>query len=191
MTLSIDTIEKNWETFSHLVEKCSGESGRNLLDALGDRIASCPLNMKEDQGGAYPGGMIESALEVTMTMRKLVKTLDFSDINPLSVLKVGLLHDIGKIGDLNSERFVIQDSEWHIQKLGQMYKYNEDCQKTSVSHGSLFLLQSFSVELTMDEWLAIQISQGSHFEENRFYVGSEPDLAILLQCAKKIANSKM
>jgi putative nucleotidyltransferase with HDIG domain len=190
MTLSIDQIEKNWETFEHLVEKCCGEKGTNFLDKLGTRIAACPLNMKESQGGAYPGGLIEHALTVTMTMRKIVKTLEIDNVNPLSILKVGLLHDIGKIGDEKSERFVSQDSSWHRDNLGQMYKYNEDSQKTSVSHAGLFLLQSFGIELTLDEWIAIQVSQGSHYEENRFYVGTEPILAVILQNSKKISSCK-
>ena len=42
----------------------------------------------------------------------------------------------------------------------------------------------FGITLTNDEWLAIQLAQGSHFEENRFYVGHESTLAMLLQQAK-------
>ena len=37
--------------------------------------------------------------------------------------------------------------------------------------------------LTQEEWVAVQLAQGSHFEENRFYVGSEPTLALILQQA--------
>ena len=54
----------------------------------------------------------------------------------------------------------------------------------SVSHRTLYLLQHYGVTLSDDEWISIQLAQGSHFEENRFYVGSEPTLAILLQQAK-------
>ena len=85
---------------------------------------------------------------------------------------------------MEQDYFIDQDSDWHREKLGQMYKYNEDLNKMSVSHRTLFLLQHFGIELAKDEWLAIQLAQGSHFEENRFYVGHEPTLALLLQQAK-------
>ena len=133
---------------------------------------------------------MENSLDVTSTMRKINDSHDLG-LQVASILKVGLLHDIGKIGDLNHELFIVQDSEWHREKLGQMYKYNEDLQKMSVSHRTLFILQHFNVSLTPDEWIAIQLAQGSHFEENRFYVGHEPSLAIAIQQAKSIVIHKV
>ena len=65
-----------------------------------------------------------------------------------------------------------------------MYKFNENIQKMSTSHRTLYLLQYFNVRLSEDEWIAVQIAQGNHFEENRFYVGAEPSLAMLLQQSK-------
>ena len=56
----------------------------------------------------------------------------------------------------------------------------------SVSHRTLWLLQHYGVVLTNDEWLAVQLAAGFHFEENRFYVNSEPSLALLLQQAKAV-----
>jgi 5-enolpyruvylshikimate-3-phosphate synthase len=101
------------------------------------------------------------------------------------------LHDLGKVGDLENDFYVEQDSAWHREKLGQFYKYNEDLSKMSITHQTLFLLQHFGVTLTRDEWIAIQLSGGSHFEENRFYVGSEPTLALILQQAKQITVHAM
>ena len=138
-----------------------------------------------DQYGAFPGGLIQHSLDVAGTMRKILQAHQF-ELPVESILKVGLLHDIGKIGDLDNDLFIDQDSEWHREKLGQMYKYNENLQKMSVSHRTLFLLQHFNVSLTNDEWISIQLAPGSHFEENRFYVGSEPTLAIVLQQAKSL-----
>jgi hypothetical protein len=104
---------------------------------------------------------------------------------------VGLLHELGKVGNLDTDYFVDQDSDWHREKLGQHYKYNEEINKMSVSHRSLYLLQHYGVELTNEEWLSVQLAQGSHFEENRFYVGHEPTLALLLQQSKQIVRHKL
>ena len=185
--IDADKIESNWKTYQKLLDNVCGESIEKLIETLGMRIVMCPSNMKEEYGGAYPGGMVEHSLNVTMTMRKMSKALEWN-LDQVSIIKVGLLHDLGKVGDLTTSLYVEQDSDWHREKLGQMYKFNEETPKMSVSHRTLYLLQSFGIELTHEEWLAIQLASGSHFEENRFYVGSEPTLALLLQQAKSIVN---
>jgi hypothetical protein len=182
--MDIEKIQDNWVTYEKLCGRLSDHHLNELLEAVGERIVMAPASPKEDQCGCYPGGLIEHALDVTIVMRTLNKALG-TKVPISSILKVGLLHDIGKLGDLETDYFVEQDSDWHREKLGQLYKYNEDLEKMSTSHRSLYLLQHFGVNLTKDEWLAIQLAQGSHFEENRFYVGHEPSLALLLQHAKQ------
>jgi hypothetical protein len=185
----LDQIQSNWKMFEKFCNRLSDSGLNSLLDAMGERICMAPASMRSDSPGAYPGGLIEQALQVTSTMRKLYDSV-YKKGGPscevTSILKVGLLHDIGRVGDLESDFLVEQDSDWHREKLGQMYKYNEDADKMSVSHRTLYLLQHFGVKLSKDEWVAIQLASGSHFEENRFYVGDEPTLALLLQQAKRI-----
>ena len=182
-------IESNWETFDKLCRRLSDHNLNNLLDKLGERMVMCPASSRLDQYSAYPGGLIEHSLAVAGTLRGINDSQSLG-LEVAAILKVSLLHDLGKIGDNKRELFIEQDSDWHRDKLGQMYKYNENLQKMSVSHRTLFLLQSFGVALTCDEWIAIQLAQGSHFEENRFYVGSEPTLALALQQAKALAIHK-
>ena len=185
----MQNIESNWKTYEKLLRKLPEAGVDKLLSTLENRIVICPASPKLDMYSAYPGGLVKHCLDVTATMRRLNEALGYG-IDTLSVIKVGLLHDLGKVGDLNSDYFIEQDSDWHREKLGQVYKYNENLNKMSVSHRSLFLLQSFSIGLSSDEWLAIQLSQGSHFEENRFYVGNEPTLALLIQQAKSTVIHK-
>jgi len=189
MSISLEKLEKNWETFQSLIIKSCGDSGEKLLSELGERMIMCPSSMKLDQHGAYPGGMIKHVLDVTMQMRNLNESVGLCK-DPMSILKVGLLHDLGKVGDESSDLFLEQDSEWHRDKLGQMYKYNENLRKMSISHRTLCLLQKYGIPLSQDEWISIQLSQGSHFEENRFYVGHEPSLGILLQQSKSLVIHK-
>ena len=187
MSLSVDKLENNWETFEKLVLKCCGDAGKALINDLGERMIMCPSSMRSDQVCAYPGGMIQHALDVTMQMRKLNESVGLCD-DTMSILKIGLLHDIGKVGDETEDLFLEQDSEWHREKLGQMYKYNENLRKMSVSHRTLYLLQKYGISLSQEEWIAIQLAQGSHFEENRFYVGAESSIAILIQQSKTLVN---
>jgi hypothetical protein len=187
--MSVLDLENNWKTYEKLCQRLSNDNLNKLLEYLGERIVMCPATPRTDQYSCEPGGLVQHSLDTTIMMRTLNESLGFN-LPIASILKVGLLHDIGKVGDLENDYFVEQDSDWHREKLGQHYKYNEDIQKMSISHRTLFLLNHFGIMLGVDEWIAIQLAQGSHFEENRFYVGSEPSLAILLQMSKSIAIHK-
>ena len=182
--LTIEDLQGNWERFEKFARRLSDHHINELLDKLGERLVMCPASPRENQYGCHPGGLIEHALATTVMMRTLADAYSF-DIPVASILKVGLLHEIGKVGNLTQGYFIEQESDWHREKLGQLYKYNEEIPKMSVSHRTLFLLQHFGISLTNDEWLAIQLASGSHFEENRFYVGDEPSLALVLQQAKQ------
>ena len=187
--MHVDKLKSNWEKFEKFCKRLSDPHINELLDSLGERLIMCPASPREEQYGCYPGGLIEHAMEVTSLMRSLSNVYGM-DIPVASLIKVGLLHEIGKVGDLSMSYYVDQDSDWHREKLGQLYKYNEDLNKMSVSHRTLFLLQHFGVELTQDEWLAVQLASGSHFEENRFYVGHQPSLALVLQQSKQAVIHK-
>ena len=180
-----EPLEKNWKTYESLCSRLENENLSNMLTALGERLIMCPASPKEDQHGCYPGGLIEHALKVTDAMRRINTALDFK-IPTASIIKVGLLHEIGKVGDSENDYFLEQTSDWHREKLGQLYTYNENLEKMAVSHRTLFLIQSFGVELSRDEWEAISTSQGFHLEENRFYAHSKNYLTKVLQAAKTL-----
>ena len=188
--VDFEQLQANWETYSGLLKRLSDSNLDNLLDDLGERLVMCPASPRLDQYGATAGGLIEHALHVTSTMRTLNTALDLN-LSTASIIKVGLLHELGKVGDLTKRYFVEQDSSWHREKLGQMFKFNESLNKMSVSHRTLWLLQHYGVTLDNDEWLAIQLASGFHFEENRFYVNHEPSLALLLQQAKATTIHKV
>ena len=189
LELDISTIEKNWKTYEKLAGKLSDENVNKLIDEMGERICLAPAATHTDKPGCYQGGLVQNALMVTSYMRKLNDIYEL-DIPIQSVIKVGLFHDLGRVGDLEDNLLVKQDSKWHREKLGQMYKYNEDVEKMSISHRSLWILQSFNICLDRPEWVSIQVAQGSHFEENRFYVGSTPSLGIIAQQSRSIVSHK-
>ena len=161
-----DTIKSNWETYEKLCNKAVKHGMGDLLEALGERLITTPYSTHEKDGGCYAGGLVENLLETTSKMRKLSAAFDLN-IETSSILKVGLLHEIGKVGTVEEDLFVEQDSSWHREKLGQFYKYNDEISKSTTPDRTLFLLQNFGITLTLDEFYAIRLSQGSHLEENR------------------------
>lgn len=176
-------IENLWSTYQKLATRINREGLSPMLEELGERIVMCSASTDEQGKGCGPGGYLEVTLSVTSKMRILAKALEL-DISPESVVLVGLFHGIGSVGDRKTPYLLEQDSEWH-RKKGILYKYNEGLPKSPVAHRSLQLLQDFGVTLTPDEWTAIMLSSGLHREENRFYLGSEPKLAVLVTQARQ------
>lgn len=183
--MDADTIEKNWNKYDSLCKRFDDPCLNTLLEELGERLATCPYSIKTEYPGCYPGGLIDLTLRITASMRKINDTLEEERRIPTSsILKVGLLHDLGKVGDVDTDHFLEQDSDWHREKLGQLYKYNDNLPKMTYAHRTLFLLQHYGVKLAQSEWEAISTSGGLHLEENRFYVGAKNSLSKILSSAK-------
>jgi hypothetical protein len=129
----------------------------------------CPRGLTEEDGG-NPGGLLEFSLATASVAKSLGATFGHTK----SLVKVALLHELGKVGGLvdESELYLIQDSDWHREKLGHVYKYNDNCPKMNIAHRSLWLLSHFQFDLSREEWAAINVSQGLHLPENQFYARS-------------------
>lgn len=182
-------LESLWQKYLKLAGMVSEKRPEidGLLEELGERIIISSASIEEKYPGCGPGGLVETSLLVTMKMRDMSKMMPLdvsSEISTESLILVGLFHNLGQIGDRTRPYLIDQESDWH-RKRGILYTYNEDLPKTMIQHRSLQLLQDFGVKLTFDEWIAIAISGGPHREENRFYVGNEPPLALLLTQARQ------
>jgi hypothetical protein len=179
-------LQARYEKFSRLLTTATGDgdSLSTLLDRLGERLILTPGSLLETEPWSHPGGLIEYSMAVTQQMRTIAKAMNL-DIPAESVIRVGLLHSLGMVGDSEGNDYLVpQDSDWH-RKQGRLYRYNENLPKMPVAHRSLVLLQEFGVQLTADEWVAIATGGGPSREENRFYLGSEPQLSILLSQSRQ------
>tara|TARA_R110002126_G_scaffold53905_1_gene145992 strand:+ start:1223 stop:1816 length:594 start_codon:yes stop_codon:yes gene_type:complete len=186
--LSAEKIEKNYKLFVTLCNKLGDRSEpiNKMIEHLDERLAFSPASSRLAFHAAYPGGFIEHSLNVLRNARKLNDIYEFNI--PLdSLIVASLFHDLGKVGDLNEPLYLDQDSDWHREKLGQMYKINENIQKMPNAERGLWLLQHFGVKLTLDEWIAIRTNDGPIAEENRVYAMCEPKLAIIVHQADRMA----
>ena len=130
-----------------------------LSEVCGESLVLAPRGLTEDDGGR-PGALIKFSLNVASAAKTL--SSHFGDTK--SLVKVSLLHELGKLGDVTegNELFIMQESDWHREKLGQMYKYNEACSRMNVAHRTLWLTSQLGFELSREEWMAINVSQGLH-----------------------------
>ena len=165
--LSAEKIEKNYKLFVTLCNKLGDRSEpiNKMIEHLDERLAFSPASSRLAFHAAYPGGFIEHSLNVLRNARKLNDIYEFN----------------------NEPLYLDQDSDWHREKLGQMYKINENIQKMPNAERGLWLLQHFGVKLTLDEWIAIRTNDGPVAEENRVYAMCEPKLAIIVHQADRMA----
>jgi len=154
--INVELIQSNWETYQGLLNKLGDTSVANLLEDLGQRLCEAAATIHKDENFSYPGGLISSKLAIAKHMIKHNKIENIIwTSSDRTIIKVALLHDIGRLGNLTANYLLEQDSDWHIEKLGKLYKPNIDLGNMSCTERTLFLLQHYSVSLSEEEFLAI------------------------------------
>lgn len=178
--ISAKQIQSNWDRYVTLIKELPKEKSTNLLPNITkheDRIKMMPASARDWHHSAFPGGFIDHTLRVydgALEMYDLWNKMG-GDMTPytLDELKFSvLIHDLGKIGLDEGEYYKPNDSQWHIDKLGQIYKFNTDIPAMKVAERSLFLLQSWGVKVTLNEHLAISLHDGLYDDSNKFYLMS-------------------
>lgn len=182
--ISAEKVQSNFELFYKLSQKDKDRADLYsfFIETLGDRLALCPYSGREEYGWATPGGLIEYSLGVLNSLRRENEAHKL-ELTVKSMITVSLFHAIGKVGDLENDLFVPEDSKWHQEKLGQFYKYNEKIGKMTVEHRSVWLLNQIGAKLSREEYLTILLSSGALNDESKFYLNSQPVLSIALNNA--------
>lgn len=191
--MSESEILVNFERFCKILSKIEDKeravSIEKFLSDYGDRIATAPGHDRNDRRSASPGGLVKRSLDTLKSARELagMKAFEGADISLESIIIVCLLHDIGRIGDESGDYYIPQKSDWHREK-GSIYTYNPDIRRMTHVDRGLYLLQKAGINLSQDEWLAINTQTGGVHEENRFYSGYETPLGMLLQTSIRLSS---
>jgi hypothetical protein len=194
MTLTAEQIEQNYNKFRSLCEKLGdrSEAALKFVDEMGERLALCPASSRKDYHLAEPGGLVDHSLRVLQNA--LTYSRGFGWSLPKDSLIIGcLFHDIGKLGVPSNDGnfvdyYIPQDSDWHREKLGEMYKYNKDMMHMKTPQRSVFLCQYYGLHLKTDEYLAILLNDGFVLDENKSYCLKEPLLAHVVMVADYIST---
>lgn len=181
-------FEELWSKYEGLLTRLENEGINNLLEKLGQRIITTSYSQKETEPFCGIGGIVEYALELAKTASLLASTLKYN-VSKGSIVKTSLLSVIGRIGNEKYDRFVEQDSDWHKEKLGQYFKWNEDCGKYKVQDMALYYIQNYNIFLNWDEWQAIALIGEENDERAAFYSESKSKLAQLLDMSHRIVIS--
>lgn len=152
--MDLEIVKKNWNTYQTILNRLEDNNINEMLNKIGDRICLAPANYQKDQWGAYPGGIVVIGIRLAKAMQALNEFHgNICDIK--SIYKIGLLHDIGRIGTLEDDWLLAQDSDWHKDKLGHVFKENTELPNLTHLQRTLLLLNQFQIQLQEDEFLAL------------------------------------
>jgi len=175
-------VESLWKKYNNLLKGLENENVDNLVESWDQRIIMSSFSQREKEPFCGIGGLVEYSLELAKASNNISKALNY-DTNKSSIIKCCLLSTLGRVGTLTEDRYVECQSDWHKEKLGQYYDWNESCPKYQVNDMTLFILQSFKVYLTWDEWQAISLIKDMTSEDNKFYNMHKSRLSLVLQLA--------
>ena len=182
-------IESLWNLYENISNKLQDENIKSLVENLGQRIAEQSMSQRTNESFCGIGGLLEYSLELAKTAKKLNESL-ILNLDNLKIMKLALLSEIGRIGDQTNSRFVDTTSEWHKEKLGQYYDWNEACPKFKVRDMTLWFLQKYNIELSWDEWLTINHLGDTEGNDKSFYSKEKSSLSMCLLMAQDIVYTK-
>jgi hypothetical protein len=192
--LSEEELQKNWEKLLALLDKLEEDrrdAAKAMIEHLGVRLMTCPASGRIDYHNCFVGGLVDHSLRVVQNALILRKAFEWTSKIKVPSLIVGcLFHDLGKVGDLEKDYYVPQTSDWHRDKLGELFVTNKELDYMTVPDRSLFLCQHFRFPLNRDEMLAIKLHDGQYTEDNRSYRMKEPLLSDVVHMADLISTKQ-
>lgn len=152
-----------------------------LLEMLGDTFIGAPCTTSENMYGAYEGGLINHALNVTKYAISINGSMpEDKQLDNESIIRVCLIHQIGK-----AKMYLPQDNDWYIKNRGEHFKFNEDLLSLKTGERSVFYALKSGIDLSEDEVYAIHNST-SDFGQRAFTTKGER-LGALLRTANLVA----
>ena len=185
--LQASKIEENWESLIQLVEdNFEGERKEKLLEMYShfkERMMFAPASSKEHFHNAFPGGYVEHVLNITNAVKKVYQTwvdcgghINFTEEE---MMFATIHHDLGKVGGVEDDYYIPNESEWHRKNQGKIYGHNPDLGYMNVTDRSMWLLQHFGVKITDTEYLGIKLADGLYEDGNKsYYMSYNPDFEL-------------
>jgi Predicted HD-superfamily hydrolase len=191
--LTPEQIVENFNKFRSLCEKTGDRAPAllKMIDELGERLAMCPASAKKDYHGAYAGGLCDHSLRVLSNLLVLNKSFNWN-LPKDSMIIAALCHDIGKVGlpgpDAKDDFYIPQTDKWRVEKMGEEYTYNDSIAYMTTPDRSMFMMQYYGIQLTVDEWLSIKLNDGMILPENKPYGLKMSPLVYAIQTVDYIAT---
>ncbi len=198
--LSIEQIEHNWKKLRDIIENTfDGDRLINLnkmYDYFEDRMCMAPASGKEHYHYAHVGGYVEHVLHVVDCALKITNlwasegaTINFTTEE---VIFAALHHDLGKVGDMENDYYIPQESEWHRKNRGEIFTHNGALQYMTVTDRAIFLLNQFQIPMTENEYIGLRLTDGLYEDANKsYYISYNPDWALKTNIAYVLHQADM
>ena len=186
--LTAEQIHENWvklinlikDTFSEDYPNNRREKLLNMYQYFEERMSIAPASGKEAYHNAMVGGYVEHVLHVTdcaIQLKKLWESngaeINFTDEE---LIFAAMHHDLGKVGDMDKDYYVPQDSEWHRKNRGEIFTHNGELQYMTVTDREIFLLNQFGIKMSENEYIGLRLTDGLYEEANKsYYISWNPD----------------
>ena len=171
-------ITENYEKLRKLINQTfTGErlqSLNKMYDHLEDRIILTPASSMEHFHNAFAGGYIEHVLRVTQNAVKVFEMYEevgigIGDYDRETVIFTALHHDLGKVGNADESWYIPNDSQWHIENQGKVYKTNPTMHWMNLNDRTFWMLNHFGITISEVEYLGIKLTDGLYDDGNKPY----------------------
>lgn len=151
MSLTKEQIVKNTKRYLTTARK-HGFMTEKLETLLGEDLIKAPASSFEHLNNAFEGGLVDHLLRVAKHMVYLNQNNlpDGLKVNESSLLKVALLHGIGKV-----KLYKLELDQWQRDNRGKFYDFNNDLVSMRIGERSVFYALSSGIDLTDEEYAAI------------------------------------
>ena len=185
--LTEQQILDNWNKLIKLIENTfEGERKEKLLEMykyFENRMVTAPASGKAAYHNAMVGGYVEHVLHVTDCALKIKNLweseramINFTDEE---LIFAAMHHDLGKVGDLDNDYYIPQDSEWHRKNRGEIFKHNPALQYMTVTDRAIFILNHFGIKMSQWEYIGLRLTDGMYEEANKsYYMSYNPDWSL-------------
>ncbi len=170
-------IQYNWEQLRSLINNTfEGERLEKLnkmYDHFEDRMCVAPASGTEHFHNAHVGGYVEHVLHVVDLALKFTNVWEADgatiDFTVEEIIFAALHHDLGKVGDLEEDYYIPQESEWHRKNRGEIFTHNPKLNYMTVTDRAIFLLNHFGLEMSEKEYIGLRLTDGLYEEANKKY----------------------
>ena len=170
-------IQHNWEQLRSLINNTfEGERLEKLnkmYDHFEDRMCVAPASGTEHFHNAHVGGYVEHVLHVVDLALKFTNVWEADgatiDFTVEEIIFAALHHDLGKVGDLEEDYYIPQESEWHRKNRGEIFTHNPKLNYMTVTDRAIFLLNHFGLDMSEKEYIGIRLTDGLYEEANKKY----------------------
>ena len=178
MNLTAEQISTNFDKLIKISDQYfSGirlEKTTKMYGDLGDTLALMPASSFEHFHSCYPGGHVVHTLNVikfSIYVYKLWKMCgaDLSNFTIEELVFSAMFHDLGKAGNIKFEKYIPNDSSWHVKNQGRFYKLNPELQMMPDNQRSMYLLQKFNIEVSENEFISIMAHEALYNDDSKAY----------------------